>query len=292
MNKINLKTVFLLVLGILLLPFHAKAGDLSVFVSIAPQKHFVEKIAGDRVDVHIMVPSGATPHTFEPSPGMMKKLARADAYFSIGGTFEKAWRKKIKSANPDIPFFETDRGIQKMPSTERHAHTHDSDNDHLDAPDPHIWLSPPLAMLQARNIFTDLLQIDPAGREQYESNYAAFISEVVALDIKLKKMLSPGTEFMVYHPAWGYFADAYGLKQIAVEIEGKAPKARQVQKLIRHAREKDIHMIMVQPQISSRNAEMIAREIDGRTVVADPLAENWADNLLRIGEVIGKRKDR
>ncbi len=280
--------VFSLLAGIILFPaFHAKTAEIDVFVSIPPQQYFVEKIAGERVNAHVMVAPGASPHTYEPSSGQMKKLAETEAYFSIGVTFEKAWLDRIRAVNPDMAVVETDRGIKKQPASRHHGHDHDHG-----AMDPHIWLSPPLAKLQARNIFEGLTRLDPDGREAYESNYAAFIAEIVELDMALRNRLEPGQAFLVYHPAWGYFADAYGLEQIPVEVDGKAPKAKQIQQIIGQAKEKGIRVVMVQPQISSRDAETIAREIDGDTVKADPLAKNWAQNLRDVAELIGKQQPR
>ncbi len=297
MKKQLLSLIVLFLAALSLLAFPAAAAEKSVFVSIAPQKYFVEKIGGERVEVHIMVPPGASPHTYEPSAGQMKKLADADAYFSIGVTFEKAWLPKIRSVNPDMVLVDTSRGIEKRSSSHRRDHDDlqriPGEKTGASFPeafhdDPHIWLSPPLVMLQARAVLEGLTKIDPEGFAHYASHYASFLSEIVELDIELKERLAPGTTFMTYHPSWGYFADAYGLRQIPVEIGGKTPKARQIQEAIRHAREMNILAVMVQPQISTRDAETIAREINGRTVMADPLAEDWAQNLRRIADLIGK----
>ena len=106
------------------------------------------------------------------------------------------------------------------------------------------------------------------------------------LDSRLKDTFKGkhGLQFMVYHPSWGYFADAYGLRQIPIEIEGKEPKPAQLKELIEHAREHNIRIIFVQPQFSTKSAELIAREIDGQVVFADPLAEDWVGNLSEIAE--------
>lgn len=284
------RSIALAVAGMLFFAIQGYSQELNVFVSIAPQKYFVEKIGGEHVHVHIMVPSGASPHTYEPLPGQMKALSGAKAYFTVGVTFEKAWLGKIRAANPGVMFVETARHIEKRPSPEEHHHHDQEGHAHGDA-DPHIWLSPPLVMLQARSILDGLASIDPDNQGFYESRYAAFIAEIVDLDIELRNLLTPGTDFMVYHPSWGYFADAYGLRQIPIEVDGKAPKARQMKKVIEAAREKEIRFVMVQPQISTRDAEMIAREIGGQTVMADPLAEDWAQNLRDIARLIGGRQD-
>ena len=270
----------------------ANAEKPDVFVSIVPQQYFLEKIAGEQVRVHVMVSPGASPHTYEPKPGQMRTLAGAVAYFSIGVTFEDAWLDKIRSASPDMKIIHTDRGIKKREINEGHGNSHDHSHGHSHGhghADPHIWLSPPLVMLQARNILEGLIMIDPDNRKEYQANYQTFIREIAELDVFLQNRLTPGTRFMVYHPSWGYFADAYGLIQIPIEVEGKAPKARQMQEVIRHAREKNIDSILVQPQFSTRDAETIAREIDGKTMIADPLAANWAENLKAVAELLETR---
>jgi zinc transport system substrate-binding protein len=143
-------------------------------------------------------------------------------------------------------------------------------------------------MIQARHILTALSQADPDNADTYEANGQKFISELAQLDTRLRQMFahgSGGRRFLVFHPSWGYFAGAYGLEQIPVEISGKAPKAADIQRLITLARKNDIQTVLIQPQISSKSAETIARAIDGQVVSADPLAENWPENLV---EVAGK----
>jgi len=150
--------------------------------------------------------------------------------------------------------------------------------------DPHIWLSPPLVMLQARAILRGLLEIDPANTAVYQDNYRRFIDQVADLDLAIMNVLAgkaDGGDFMVFHPSWGYFARAYGLRQIPVEIEGKSPKPREMARLIDLARKTHIRVVFVQPQFSKAGAEAIAREIKGQTAVMDPLAEDWAENLRR-----------
>ena len=263
----------------------ARSSDkLSVFVSIVPQRYFVRQIGKELVDVHAMVPPGADPHTYEPKPRQMVSLATAKLYFAIGIEFETARLKKILSTNPQIKVVHTDEGIQKISMTED---THHSGDQHdRSGLDPHIWLSPPLVMMQARTILNALQEVDPANRSKYEANYKAFMAELVDLDADLKKIFAgrQGLRFMVFHPSWGYFARSYGLVQVPVEIEGKSPKSAQIMELIEHARENNIKIIFVQPQFSSKSAELIAREIGGEVAMVDALAENWSENLREVAK--------
>ena len=161
---------------------------------------------------------------------------------------------------------------------------HDKDHHEHTGLDPHIWLSPPLVKIQARTILTALQEADPVHRGVYEANFKAFTSQIDQLDADLKTTFAgkTGLQFMVFHPAWGYFAHAYGLKQVPIEIEGKDPKPDQLKELIEHARENGIKVVFVQPQFSTKSAEVVAQEIGGQVAFADPLAEDWMTNLREV----------
>jgi zinc transport system substrate-binding protein len=262
-------------------------ANLEVFVSIPPQANFVKAIGGANLDVSVMVEPGKSPASYEPSPRQMVALSDAEIYFAVGVPFEKAWLEKFASANPRMRIIHTDAGVEKRP-IDRHgrdarAHGHH----HEGAMDPHIWLSPPLVLLQARHIMRALVDADPARKKDYEKGFRAFTEKAIELDIRLINRFSgKKPSFMVFHPSWGYFADAYGLVQIPIEVEGKEPKAKGVQNLIETARKNRIDNIFVQPQFSSKQARIIAREIGAELVSADPLAKEWAQNLERMAEAI------
>ena len=260
---------------------------LPVFVSIAPQKYFVQQIGKELVNVRVMVQPGADPNSYEPRPRQMVAFSRAQLYFAIGIEFETAKLKKIIATHPQIKVVRTDRGIPKIPMAATHhkeEELHETDEPAHSGLDPHIWLSPPLVMIQARTILRALQDIDPTRRSVYEANYNDFISELVKLDTDLKHILAGrhGLRFMVFHPSWGYFAHSYGLQQVAVELEGKAPKPAQLKELIQHAREDDIKIIFAQPQFSAKSAKLIAKEIGGEVAFVDPLAQNWSENLREV----------
>ena len=272
----------ILVIGILIFSTPV-FGKVAVFVSIAPQKYFVQQICKELADIQVMVPSGASPATYEPKPRQMAAISKTRIYFSIGVPFEKAWLKKIAAANPDMAVVPTDRGIIKQPIAVYHHHEDEKQPEHGTL-DPHIWLSPPLVMIQARTILKALQETDPIHQSVYENNYRAFMSQLSDLDAEIRTIFSgrSGQQFMVFHPSWGYFAHAYGIKQVPIEIEGKEPKPAQLREFIEHARKDGIKFVFVQPQFSARSAKLIAREISGQVVFADPLAEDWAGNLLGV----------
>jgi zinc transport system substrate-binding protein len=272
----------------------AYARPLKVFVSILPQKYFVEKIGGDSVEVAVMVQPGASPATYEPRPKQMVALTKANAYFATGVPFEKTWLPKIVATNPKMHIVYTQAGIEKRGMKSHHAHQQESKHhfgetehgqDRHTGKDPHVWLSPPLVMLQARNILHGLETLDPSHRDLYQANFKSFIVEVVDLDLELKKLFQTTTansEFMVFHPSWGYFAQAYGLEQVPIEIEGKEPKPAELKYLIQYGKRIGIKAIFVQPQFSWQAAQTIAKATSAKIVVVDPLAPNWADNLRQV----------
>jgi len=266
-------------------PQEAPAGPLRVFVSILPQKYFVEKIGGDLVDVAVMVAPGASPHTYEPKPKQMVALAKTNIYFAIGVPFETTWLEKIASTNPKMLVVHTEADIKKIPMKVHHHEGRGLEQHHRDIKDPHVWLSPPLVMIQARNILQVFLKVDPANRSVYEKNYNNFIKELVVLDAEIRGALKGkgrDVEFMVFHPAWGYFAQAYGLEQVPIEIEGKQPKPAELQYLIQYAKERSVKVIFAQPQFSWQAAQAIAKSIDGQIVFVDPLAADWDTNLRQV----------
>jgi zinc transport system substrate-binding protein len=294
--KIGLAFAFL---GMVWPRFGNGAESVPVFVSIVPQKYFLEKIGGELIQVSIMVKPGTSPATYEPKPDQMVALSRAKIYCAIGVPFEKVWLKKISAANPKMLLVHTEKGIEKRPMK---AHYHQEKNqkipkkgrqgpadEHQGIKDPHIWLSPPLVKKQAQNILDALLLVDPRNGAIYETNYRKFIVELDALDAHIRGIfagIGEGMAFMVFHPAWGYFARTYGLEQIAVEMEGKEPKPADLKHLIRHARERGIEVIFVQPEFSTKSAEAIAKAIGGKVVFANPLALDWANNLKEIASEI------
>ena len=273
-----LSLAIFLLLGMPLLSIAQARDALKVFVSIVPQKYFVKKIGGDLVDVYVMVRPGASPATYEPKPKQMVTLSRAKVYFAIGVPFEKAWLKKIVSASPKLLVVHTEKGIEKVPMKE------DKPNG---IKDPHIWLSPPLVKVQAKNIMDALQKVDLAHSSVYKANYKRFIREIDSLDAELREIFSEKgkkIQFMVFHPAWEYFARTYGLKMVPVESEGKAPKPEALQRLIESAKRDGIKVVFVQPEYSTKSAEIIAKAIGGEVVFASPLNPDWARNLKEVAE--------
>ena len=262
-------------------PGVSAAEKIDIFVSILPLKYLVEQVGGDFVDVSVMVKPGADPHTYEPKPKQMVSLSKATAYFTIGIIFEDVWLPKFKAINPKMVIIHADENIEKIPMKTDSFYSR-SDHDH-GLLDPHVWTSPPLVKTICINILNGLVKIDSARQSIYTANHRKFEKEINRIHGELQSIFAgkKGLSFMVFHPAWGYFAETYGLNQIPIEVEGKKPKPAQLKRLIEYARNHGIKIIFIQPQMSNQNAKIIAKAIEGEVVLADPLAYDWTENIRK-----------
>ncbi len=264
---------------------------IKAFVSILPQAYFVERVGGERVDVSVMVGPGQSPATYEPRPKQMAELGKARLYFRIGVPFENVWMGRISKANPDLKMIDTRCGI-KLLSMKSYQHGNDQAQRHhtKEVKDPHIWLSLRLVKIQATNICQALIAEDPSRKGYFEANLRAFLDDLDKLDKEMTEKLRRLSmrKFMVFHPAWAYFARDYGLDQIPVEIEGKQPSAKVLASSIEQAKKEGIKVIFVQKQFSKKSAAAVARAISGRVIQVDPLASDYMTNMRTIAETFAK----
>ncbi len=262
-------------------------SNINSVVSIAPEVSFVKAIGGDKVDVSLMVQMGNSPHTYEPKPSQMTAIAKADVYFAIDVGFEYVWLPKFHSLNEKMQIVELTEGVAKIEMA--HGDHADEMHDEHDGKDPHIWTSPANVKVIAQNIYKTLSTIDPSNTKYYENNLNLFLTKIDNTDKQIKELLSTlkgSRKFMVFHPSWGYFAKEYNLKQIAVEVEGKSPKPKELVKLIKEAKEEKVSAIFTQPEFSDASAKVIANELHIPVVKITPLAENWSDNLIFMAQTI------
>ncbi|GAB4302949.1 MAG: zinc ABC transporter substrate-binding protein [Geminocystis sp.] len=283
---------------------------LNITVTIPPQKYFVEKIGGELVNVNVMIGPGLEPHTYEPQPQQLTSLAESSAYVAIGVPFEEVWLNKITTANPQIVMINSGEGINKIPLVGHdHDHNHENDNhNHEDehnediehnesnytsetsSPDPHIWLSPKLAKIQAENIYQGLVKINPENQQIYQENLTKFLTEIDNIDQQIKEKLAPinNRKFFIYHPAWGYFAQEYNLQQIPLEFEGQEVTSQELSNLIKQAKAEKINTVFAQPQFNNKTMEIFAKEIGAEIVLLDDLAQNWSENMLSTADKLAK----
>jgi zinc transport system substrate-binding protein len=265
----RLLTSSLIALALLMVP--DRAEGLGVAVSVLPQAYFVERIGGEGVEVTVMIPPGANPAVYEPTVAGLSRLARAEVYVKVGHShfpFEAAWLPRLLSVNPALRVIDSSTGLT------------------MDPEDPHIWLSPKRARVQALNICSGMAEADPGNSEEYERNLAVLLQDMDRLDREVADLLAPvkGSGFMVYHPAWGYLAEDYGLRQLVIEARGHEPGPSRLSDLISEAQRSGVKIILIQPQFSRRSAEVVARETGCRLIEADPLARDWAANLKTVAQ--------
>lgn len=272
-------------------------SNINAVVSILPEKTFVKAIGGDKVDVALMVQPGNSPHTYEPKPSQMIEVAKANLYFSIDVEFENVWLPKFKNLNPAMQIIDLADDITKIQMAKNNDGEKDEDEDHgthndehkHEGEDPHIWTAPANVKIIAQNIYHALKQEDPENTNYYKKNLDLFLTSVDETDKEIREIFSSlkdGEKFMVFHPSWGYFAQAYHLEQIVVEVEGKEPKPKELIHLLEEAKEEKVKAIFTQPEFSDTVAKIIAKELQIPVVKVTPLAPNWSENLINIAKAI------
>jgi len=281
---------YIIILFIILFPVNVFSDSaLKIHVSILPQKYFVEKIGKEKVMVDVLVKPGKSPATYAPTPAQIKRLAMSDIYFKTGLPFENGILSKIASMD-QIKIININQDVILRNMT-GHSHSEKSDHhDHSTGKDPHTWMAPMIVKNQAKTIYQSLANIDPVNKDEYKNNYLAFIKELDILDNHLRSVLKElkGKNLFVFHPFLGYFTDAYGLKQIAIETMGKAPKGKELSRIIKLAKKQKIKKIFVQPQFDVNTANKIALIINGSVISIDPLAYDYLANMEKIGKIIFK----
>lgn len=257
------------------------AEHIRVVVTIPPQAEFVERIGGDNIRVTVMVPPGASPHTYEPTPSQLTDVSKSVLYAKVGSgvEFEVAWMDKIIEMNKDMAVVDCSEGIHLIAGDTEH-----------DRYDPHIWLSPKNAAIMVENLYRGLIRIDPENTAYYTRNKDAYLKELDELDKKIVETLSTkkNRKIMVYHPSWAYFCKDYGLEQIPIEKEGKELTPQGIVAVIEQAQNNSITVIFASPQFNTESAHVIAQEIDGVVVLVDPLEKNYSKNMMTVAEAFGE----
>ena len=269
---------------------HPTGDHLPLFAGIPPVAYLVEQIGGQHVKVDVLVQPGQDPHTFEPTPQQVLALSRAAAFFKIDMPFEGVLLEKVQQGNRRLVAVDTTEGMKKLKmdaacgeQADEHEHEHHATDGE---PDPHVWLSPSLLKIQARNIAAALGQIDPGHNDEYQQNRVALEGRIDAVDQRIRAMLEPyrGRAFYVFHPGFGYFAHAYGLNQKAVEAGGRTPTAKQLRALVQQCQADGVRTIFVQPEFAPQSAEVVAQAIGGKVAPLNGLAKDVVRNLETIAE--------
>ncbi len=245
-----------------------------VVVSIGPLGYFTQRIGGDRVQVHVLLGPGTSPHDFEPTPAQMRLLQQADLLV-LNGIGLEYWADKLVNSvdNSRLQVVITGEGLAVLQGAEG------------EGGNPHVWLDPINAALQAARIRDALIRVDPDGKATYLANSARLIEDLKALDRDVMLALAslPQREVVSLHAAWAYFARRYRLIEVAViqERPGEEPSPGELAALVQQARAAGVWVIIVEPQMSARAAEAIAAEANMRIVTMDPIGQPPAYDYLR-----------
>lgn len=254
----------------------AQAKELTVAVSIVLEIDFVQAVAGDRAEIICVIPEGGSPASYAPSPKALLQIRQADIYFTIG----------VPSEDLNI--------VGQLPETIRIVPLHKAaasvypDLMIGESRDPHIWLSPKRVMLMVQKIAEEMAKLDPQNSVEYENNAQNYIAKLHDTDREIRQIFAqtPHKIILSFHPAFGYFADEYGLTLYALEKHGKEAGAKYLQECINIAKKNKVKAIFYQKEIASRQVEAFAREIGGKAVMLNPLAENYIENLLSTAKTI------
>lgn len=268
---------------------HARAETPSVIVTIIPQANFVERITNGAIRSVVLIEPGQSHHTFEMTPRKMTELSRGVAFLRIGLPFEERLAEKLLAQRPDLPVVNTAATCRVRYMS--HSCEHEGDDHahhHGETPDPHVWLDPTQAVLIVKEMLPALVRITPDRAAEFEGRAAEFIRELEELHARIRTRLEPfkGRSFLVFHPAYGYFADAYGLTEISVEVDGKEPTARQLTEILDVARKAGIRNVLIQPQFPRRSAEAVASALGGKCFVADPMGKDYIANLEAVAKAV------
>jgi zinc transport system substrate-binding protein len=278
-NRMSLRFVFLLSMVVFALNLSCggekiESGRMNVVVSILPLADFAKQIGQDKIEVTVMVPPGASPHTYEPKPVQLIAVSKARMFIAAGSgvEFELAWIDKLCQINSKMMVLNSSEGLVLVEK------------------DPHVWLSPVNAKKMVENICDGLVKIDPTNQEYYTDNKENYLKQLDDLDEYIKGELDglSNRTFFVYHPAWSYLSRDYHLEQVPVEKEGKEPTAEEIRMVVEKAKELGNKTIFVSPQVTTKGAEVVAAEIGGSVEFLDPLPGSYISDMRVVSDLLSK----
>lgn len=270
-------TIFLLLI-FTMFPKMPRAEGLSVVTTLFPLKEFAQSVGGTRVTVHLLLPPGSEPHTWEPMPSDIVRLSQADVFIYIGAEMEPRAHSIVRSSdNVTMHIVEASRSIPHMKIEEaRHhgEHGHEGGSTHGEV-DPHIWLDFAYSQAIVDSIGHAFTTKDPKWAEYYRRNADDYKQKLKDLDLKYHEVLSTCTckEFVLgSHAAFAYMARRYGLEQIALYgvSPNSEPTPRKMAEVIRMAKKHQVKAIFFEELVSDKLARTIAREVGVDTLVLHP----------------------
>ena len=268
---------FLVAACLLILSFSLHAEQLSIFVSVPPLQYLAAQVGGEAVSVESIVLPGHNPVNYDPTPKQLQRFADADIYIRSGIPFEQVWMPRLEALNPNMLIVDA---RSNLPVTSA-VHAHSAGERDLD---PHVWTSPLNAIAISRSILHALVKLAPQYEQQFRLNQQQLEQRLEKLHHSIEEQLRPiaGATFLVFHPAWGYFAKTYGLQQVAIEYQGKEPGPKQLVSVIETARQQQIAFLLVQQQFSGNTAKVVAGELGVELIRTNPLAYDLGASLQQI----------
>ena len=284
-----------------------------VIASIAPVEYLAKAVGGDKIEVQSLAKGDV--HSYEPKPNDMKAVAKARIFIAAGLEFEEAWIPRFKASAKNLVVVQSDAKIAKLKEEhsgheehdeehsghddhkakddkhaghaehakhdEKHEAHEEHDEEHEAHADPHVWLNPMLAITMARNISDALIDMDKANKDFYLENFQKLMNDLLAFDESAKNELAglKNRKFVVYHPAWGYFAEHYDLEQISIERNGKEPKIDEMASTVKMIKDENIKVIFADPNRSQKSAQVLASQTGAKVELLDPLGYNLLENL-------------
>ena len=255
-----------------------------IIASIAPVEYLAKAVGGDKIEVQSLAKGDV--HSYEPKPNDMKAVAKARIFIAAGLEFEEAWIPRFKASAKNLVVVKSDAKIAKLKEEREEQAEHDEK--HEAHADPHVWLNPMLAITMARNISDALIDMDKANKDFYLENFQKLMNDLLAFDESAKNELAglKNRKFVVYHPAWGYFAAHYDLEQISIERSGKEPKIDEMASTLKMIKDENIKVIFADPNRSQKSAQILASHTGAKVELLDPLGYNLLENLkIAVGAI-------
>lgn len=277
-------------------------GKPTITVSLEPQKYFLDKIVGDKIQVECLLKNGANPENYEPAMSDLMTLQRSVAYLKMGNVgFEQVLVDKLAQNDESLLVYDSSHGIDFIMGThdccehQHHNHEHGDESveghNHALSADPHTWTSVINAKIIARNMLDVVLDVDSANTDYYNANYNSLIASLDSLDNYASAKLAPhkGEAFLVWHPSLSYFARDYGLEQISVGQIGKELSAQQLQTQIDNARNHNAHVFFFQKEFDSQQASVLNKQIGAKMININPLSYEWETEIRRVIDAIASK---
>ena len=252
----------------------------TIYVTITPMHSIIEEITAGDFDVEVIVPKGASPETFEPTPKQVTAFSNAEFIFSTGLIdFEQSLVGRISGSAELVNLSEGIELIAGSCSHGNHQHKH--------GVDPHIWTSPRALRTMVTHAHDAIIAHYPDSVKYTEAT-ERLLERIAALDnYCATRIEAAGVEaIMIYHPAYTYYARDYDIEQIAIEHDGKEPSLRQTTALIERAKEHGISTILRQPQYSEDKVRAIASDAGAEIITTDPLSEDIFGEIERVTDII------